>query len=119
MPGWTRTEPPSTERVRSRTSPIASTETTVSPNGIAPPVSGAGIVVPRIVVFARLPLHARSPAGYPEVASSWIDPGAMIERIGAAFALARGAVRGSALGTVGAVAEPRAIALCTPEALWT
>ncbi len=77
---------------------------------------------PTQMLLARLgeaPFRARSPAGYPEVASSWIDPGAMIERIGAAFALARGAVRGSALGTVGAVAEPRAIALCTPEALWT
>ena len=77
---------------------------------------------PTQAVLARLgeaPFRARSPAGYPETASSWIDPGAMIERIGAASALARGRVRGSALGAPEVDAERRAVALCTPEALWT
>ncbi len=73
-------------------------------------------------LLARLgeaPFRARSPAGYPEAAKRWIDPGSMLERISAAFALARGAVRGASLGPLDAHPDDRAVTLCAPETLWT
>lgn len=82
---------------------------------------GGGRTQLRLARLGEAPFRARSPAGYPEAAPDWVDPGAMLERIGAAFALAGGAVTGSALGPTGThqSAEQRAVALCAPEALWT
>ncbi|MEE3331764.1 MAG: DUF1800 domain-containing protein [Myxococcota bacterium] len=80
--------------------------------------------------LGELPHHARTPAGYPETSSHWIDPAAMLERMGLSFALASGRVPGARLGRhwpegVSAAApglrRPEAItvALASPEFQWT
>lgn len=51
--------------------------------------------------MGELPFFARTPAGFPETSERWIDPGAVLERMKLAFALARGAVPGARLGDEG------------------
>jgi uncharacterized protein (DUF1800 family) len=54
--------------------------------------------------LGEVPFFARTPAGFPEETAHWVDPGAMLERMGLAFALARGEFRGTRLG--GSLPEP-------------
>lgn len=80
--------------------------------------------------LGELPFHARTPAGFPEDADHWIDPGAMLERMSFSFALAHGELpglrTGRALpetlrhGPAGGRASPeaRALALASPEFQW-
>jgi len=74
--------------------------------------------------LGELPYFARTPAGFPEQAQYWVDPGAMLERMAFAFALARGAVPGSRAGSArlsdhaGADPEPLALCLASPEFQW-
>jgi uncharacterized protein (DUF1800 family) len=49
--------------------------------------------------LGEVPFFARTPAGFPEETARWVDPGAMLERMGLAFALARGEFRGTRLGS--------------------
>jgi uncharacterized protein (DUF1800 family) len=49
--------------------------------------------------LGELPYYAGTPAGFPETAVRWVDPGSMLERMNLAFALARGWVRGTRLGS--------------------
>ena len=85
--------------------------------------------------LGELPFMARTPAGYPEKSRYWIDPGAMLERMNFAFALARGDLRGTQLGPTlpgraggagsthdpvpGASREHVALVLASPEFQWT
>ncbi|MGI9590098.1 MAG: DUF1800 domain-containing protein, partial [Myxococcota bacterium] len=81
--------------------------------------------------LGELPYGSRTPDGFPEEASHWIDPGAMLERMTAAFLLAEGRVRGTKLGPVfpetvtrrpavdgASFAEAQALALASPEFQW-
>ena len=52
---------------------------------------GALLAVSRL---GELPFFARTPAGFPEEAEHWIDPGALLERMSFSFALARRFVPG-------------------------
>ncbi len=77
---------------------------------------------PALLLLARLgevPYFARTPKGFPEDASRWIDPGSMLQRISLAFALAGGRVEGTRLGAPGADAERVAIAIASPEFQWS
>jgi uncharacterized protein (DUF1800 family) len=88
--------------------------------------------LPMIQALSRLgevPYAARTPAGFPEAAAHWIDPAALLERIGLAFTLASGRVRGTRLGqdhpegVRGPVRDLRereaiAVALAAPEFQW-
>jgi uncharacterized protein (DUF1800 family) len=58
--------------------------------------------------LGEVPYAARTPAGYPEDTSYWVDPGAMLERMGFAFALAGGFVRGTWAGRSPSAAAARA-----------
>ena len=87
-----------------------------------------------LAALARLgevPFASRSPDGFPERASHWIDPGAMLERMSIAFLLARGRVPGTRLGSAmpeGAkpslasarmtFEESQSLALAAPEFQW-
>ncbi|MFP6564409.1 MAG: DUF1800 domain-containing protein [Myxococcota bacterium] len=51
--------------------------------------------------MGEVPFGARSPAGYPEAARHWIDPGAVLERMNLGFALARDRIPGTRLGSAG------------------
>ena len=81
--------------------------------------------------LGELPYGSRTPDGFPEEASHWIDPGALLERMTAAFLLAEGRVRGTKLGPVFpetvtrlpavdgvSFAEAQALALASPEFQW-
>lgn len=87
---------------------------------------------PILLALGRLgevPFFARVPAGYPETAAHWADPGAMLERMTVSFALSRRRLRGTRLGdetlvpldSLGGVprAERMAVALAAPEFQWT
>ena len=77
--------------------------------------------------LGEVPYLARTPAGFPEEASHWVDPGAVLERMGFAFALARDEIRGTRLGDdlpapslerrLGRD-EERALAIAAPEFQW-
>jgi len=79
--------------------------------------------------LGELPFLARTPAGHPEAASAWADPGAALERMNLAFALAQGQVRGTRLGAASPPGQARvaslaprdrlAVALAAPEFQWT
>ncbi len=78
--------------------------------------------------LGELPFFARSPAGFPEDADHWIEPGALLERMSLAFALADDAVPGTRLGEAQppgprpaglSSREARAVALAAPEFQWT
>jgi uncharacterized protein (DUF1800 family) len=49
--------------------------------------------------LGELPYFARTPAGFPEEAHHWVNPGALLERMSFAFALAHGSVPGSRAGS--------------------
>ena len=78
----------------------------------------------------ELPYFARAPTGHPEEMAKWVDPGALLERMALAFALAHGHVRGTRLGSElppgtavanGETADRRqrvALALAAPEFQW-
>jgi uncharacterized protein (DUF1800 family) len=79
--------------------------------------------------LGELPYAARTPAGFPEATAHWIDPAAMLERMGLAFALAAGRVRGTRLGTGWPESTPAeipglrrsqnlAVAIAAPEFQW-
>jgi len=81
--------------------------------------------------LGEVPYGSRTPDGFPEAAPHWIDPGAMLERMAAAFELAGGRVRGTELGPVfpetvtrlpavdgASFAEMQALALASPEFQW-
>jgi uncharacterized protein (DUF1800 family) len=76
--------------------------------------------------LGELPYLSRTPDGFPEEAHHWIDAGALLERFGLAFALARGRVPGTRLGGRGGDRdagglddwERRALALAAPEFQW-
>ncbi len=74
--------------------------------------------------LGELPFHCRTPAGYPDVAAHWIDPGGMIGRFGLAFALANGRLEDTRLGDAplagaeGGGTAGRALALASPEFQW-
>ena len=89
---------------------------------------------PFLMALSRLgevPFFARTPAGFPEEAGHWIDPGATLERMKLAFALSRGEIRGTRLGaslpkTAASLSarslardERVAVALASPEFQWT
>ncbi len=77
--------------------------------------------------LGEVPYFARTPAGFPEEAPHWVDPGAVLERMGFAFALARDEIRGTRLGDglprpaldrrLGRD-EERALAIAAPEFQW-
>jgi uncharacterized protein (DUF1800 family) len=84
-----------------------------------------------LVRLGEVPYGSRTPDGFPEAASHWVDPGAMLERMAVAFQLAEGRVRGARLGpelpaTVAPLsalegssfAERQALALASPEFQW-
>jgi uncharacterized protein (DUF1800 family) len=87
---------------------------------------------PVVRAFGRLgelPYASRTPQGFPEASENWIDPAAMLERMGLAFALASGRVRGARLGSGWPDATPAripglrdseslAVALASPEFQW-
>jgi uncharacterized protein (DUF1800 family) len=79
--------------------------------------------------LGEVPFHATTPAGYPEEAEHWIDPGSLLERMRLAFALAAGQIRGTRLGPSqlgGApvvirgirASESQALELASPEFQW-
>jgi len=88
---------------------------------------------PVVRAFGRLgelPYTARTPAGFPEAREHWIDPAALLERMGLAFALAAGRLRGVRLGSGWPETAPTrlrglrgpenlAVALASPEFQWT
>jgi uncharacterized protein (DUF1800 family) len=80
--------------------------------------------------LGEVPFYATTPAGYPEEAEHWIDPGSLLERMRLAFALAAGHIRGTRLGrsrpggpTVSIAgiraSERQALELASPEFQWT
>jgi uncharacterized protein (DUF1800 family) len=87
-----------------------------------------------IAALARLgevPFGWRTPDGFPEQASYWIDPGAMLERMSIAFQLAQGRVQGTSLGSgipdslpkaesgkSFSFVDAQALALASPEFQW-
>ncbi|HJO24922.1 MAG: DUF1800 domain-containing protein [Myxococcota bacterium] len=80
--------------------------------------------------LGELPYFSRTPAGFPEAAQHWIDPGSLLERMNLAFALAGGRLRGTRLGssfpetvtklpeTPARFAEVQALAIASPEFQW-
>jgi len=81
--------------------------------------------------LGELPYGSRTPDGFPETASHWIDPGAMLERMAVSFLLAEGRVRGTRIGPVFpetvsrlpvtdgvSLSEAQALALASPEFQW-
>ncbi len=79
--------------------------------------------------LGELPFFARTPAGFPDEADHWIDPGAVLERMSFSFALARrflpGIRPGEAFpealretGPAGAGREAVGLALASPEFQW-
>ena len=83
--------------------------------------------------LGEIPFMARTPAGYPDTVRRWMDPGAMLERIEVAFALASGRLPGARLGPVVPEISPRlakalpaglaherrlALVLASPEFQW-
>jgi uncharacterized protein (DUF1800 family) len=72
--------------------------------------------------LGELPFFARTPAGFPEPARHWVDPGALLERMGFALALARGRLPGTRPGAaLPPSADPRqplSLALASPEFQW-
>lgn len=81
--------------------------------------------------LGELPYTSRTPDGFPEQSTHWIDPGAMLERMAMAFLLAEGRVRGTRLGPVfpetvtrlpalanASFSEVQALALASPEFQW-
>lgn len=83
--------------------------------------------------MGEAPFGARSPAGYPETARAWVDPGALLERMNLAFSLEHGRIPGSYLGrhdtwhadglsrpaATRTGREARAIALASRSFQWT
>jgi uncharacterized protein (DUF1800 family) len=59
---------------------------------------GGRPLIGALEALGELPFMARTPAGYPDRIEAWVDPGAMLERMAIAFALAEGRVRGTSLG---------------------
>jgi uncharacterized protein (DUF1800 family) len=92
---------------------------------------GAPVLLLAIGRLGELPYFSRTPAGFPEAAAHWVDPGALLERMGLAFALARGEVPGTRLGPRApggagplaagraSAAEAQALALASPEFQWS
>ena len=94
---------------------------------------GGRAVLRELGRLGELPFFARTPAGFPEVAESWIDPGALLERMSFASSLASGRIRGAKLGealpdvasqinisSLGiARGERVALILASPEFQWT
>ncbi len=80
--------------------------------------------------LGEVPFMARTPAGFPERARAWADPGAALERIAVAFALAHGQVWGTEPGSATPTSAPvpaspglsrnerLAVQLATPEFQW-
>ncbi len=78
--------------------------------------------------LAELPFFSRTPDGFPESGSAWIDPAALLERMGLAVALAHDFLPGARLGPVvpgrrsgaagASLAERQALALGSPEFQW-
>jgi len=80
--------------------------------------------------LGELPYFSRTPAGFPEAAQHWVDPGALLERMNLAFALAGGRLRGTRLGPVfpetvtklpatnAQFEEVQALAIASPEFQW-
>jgi len=80
--------------------------------------------------LGELPYFSRTPAGFPEAAQHWVDPGSLLERMNLAFALAGGRLRGTRLGPVfpatvaklpetrARFAEVQALAIASPEFQW-
>jgi uncharacterized protein (DUF1800 family) len=88
---------------------------------------GAPALLLAIGRLGELPYFSRTPAGFPEAAAHWLDPGALLERMGLAFALAGGEIPGTRLGPHApggagadrvAAAEAQALALASPEFQW-
>ena len=87
-----------------------------------------------LLALARLgevPYYSRTPDGFSDEASHWVDPGALLERMAVAFLLARGRVPGTRLGPVfpetvtrlpevpgASFAEIQALAVASPEFQW-
>ncbi len=80
--------------------------------------------------LGEVPFYATTPAGHPEEAEHWIDPGSLLERMSLAFALAAGRIRGTRLGgarpegsTVSSIGmrvwESQALELASPDFQWT
>ena len=91
---------------------------------------GSRRVVRALGRLGELPYASRTPAGFPEPSPYWVDPGALLERMNLAFALAGGRLRGTRLGPVfpaGVTALPetrarfsevQALAVASPEFQW-
>ncbi len=85
-----------------------------------------------LAVLGELPLFARTPEGYPDVAAAWMDPSAMLTRMSVAFGLAQGVLDDTRAGLhVPPLDEPArreiaslapgervALALASPEFQW-
>ena len=54
-------------------------------------------LLPTLRRLSHLPYQAPTPAGYPDRARDWIDPGAVLERTRFAFRVGAGRVRGPAV----------------------
>ncbi|MBW2415413.1 MAG: DUF1800 domain-containing protein, partial [Deltaproteobacteria bacterium] len=67
--------------------------------------------------LGEVPFFARTPAGFPEYASAWADPGAALERMGFAFALAHERLSGTWPGEATPARAPRPRGLSRAEAL--
>ena len=84
---------------------------------------GALLAVGRL---GELPFFARTPAGFPEDAAHWIDPGALLERMSFSFALAGrflpgirpGGAFAASLREGGRGREALGLALASPEFQW-
>ncbi|MDJ0848318.1 MAG: DUF1800 domain-containing protein [Myxococcota bacterium] len=84
---------------------------------------GALLAVGRL---GELPFFARTPAGFPEEAEHWIDPGALLERMSFSFALARRFLPGIRPGSAfpptwrggGRGRDALGLALASPDFQW-
>ncbi len=76
--------------------------------------------------LGELPFFARTPAGFPEEAEHWIDPGALLERMSFSFALARRFLPGIRPGSAfpptwrggGRGRDALGLALASPDFQW-
>jgi len=68
---------------------------------------GGPAVLRELGRMGELPFLARTPAGFPEDAASWIDPGALLERMRFAAALAGDRIRGTYTGGALPGSEPK------------